>query len=362
MQKSILLSLVSILSIILSVPVNALDCDGILRHGLRNIQVSKSTEASVATKYFNHCNKDFSSMSDEQMGSVEVEVFGYGGGGGSISRKQREERLGEWCKTNSSTAKSHKSAYEESQLIYGDAVAAWNNCNELSSQDVIITPFISPDALDVDFSLQYRGPTKSGVKFYGVKPKGFSCDVIVPGGDGTVDFDPKSPPEIGPEAISISCERDDPVTEKIGDQEYTVVPRGLITVKTASYPLQVFFPKEYIPSLPDQRADLLEKEVESLKASLEKANKVIDANAKQRDKIDSDISKKIKGVETKVGALGNSRGGKTFTINGPRIGGADAHTCPAGTFVSNIHASGSVGGKYGVDGISQIKFRCSPVR
>jgi hypothetical protein len=42
------------------------------------------------------------------------------------------------------------------------------------------------------------------------------------------------------------------------------------------------------------------------------------------------------------------------TINGPRIGGGDIAQGRPGYVVSGIHCSGSVTGRYGVDGISQI--------
>ena len=72
-----------------------------------------------------------------------------------------------------------------------------------------------------------------------------------------------------PEAISISCTRDSEVKETINSQEYSVLPRGVITVRTASHPLQLFFPKEYTPNLPDQRAVILENKFNSLKKQME---------------------------------------------------------------------------------------------
>ena len=71
---------------------------------------------------------------------------------------------------------------------------------------------------------------------------------------------------------------------------------------------------------------------------------------------------RISELESEIRAIGSATERVPFTINGPRIGGADKQECPSGSFVSSIHASGSVGGKYGVDGISQITFSCTPLK
>ena len=62
-----------------------------------------------------------------------------------------------------------------------------------------------------------------------------------------------------------------------------------------------------------------------------------------------------------LATIGQSKMTKTYTINGPRIGGPDKMTCPQGWVATSIHASGSVGGRYAVDGISQIIVTCSPI-
>ncbi|WP_299659327.1 hypothetical protein [uncultured Psychromonas sp.] len=246
-------------------------CNAILKHGIRNIQISKGTESSVATKFFNHCHKDFNELDDRMMGNLEVEVFGYGGGGGNLSRDKRNKRIIDWCKANKEISVSNSTSYQESQIIYADALSAWSNCNQLSADKVKITPYISPDARDVDISLKYTGSSTSGVKFYGVKQKGFTCKILLPNG---VELKPDKSisPEITNEAISITCTRDQETTETIDGQTYFVLGRGVITIQTASHPLQLFFPKEYSPSLPQQRASKLELEVNNLKKQVESLN------------------------------------------------------------------------------------------
>src|SRR5262249_13028163 len=153
------------------------DCDAILRNGIRNIQVSKSTEASIATQYYNNCGKNFSQVSDDVLASIEVEVFGFAGGSGSFNRSQKEQRLNEWCQQNSETAQMFRNAYHESQTIYAGAVSAWAQCNRLKSAAVQIEPQISPDAKTVDIRLTYRGSSTSGVQLAGVERENFTCKI-----------------------------------------------------------------------------------------------------------------------------------------------------------------------------------------
>jgi len=250
----------------------ALDCDAIMRHGLRNIQISKSSGASVATKFFNHCNKNFSDMEENDLTAVEIKVLGYGDGAGSSNKTKRVEKLDDWCKTNKETATENKAGYEESQEMYGGAVSAWDNCNVLNSKQVEIKPIISPDAKDVEFTLKYTGPTLSGIGFYGVKTKGFSCETLVPTDTGLSEFNIQTPTAITNQAISISCTRDKETDKTIDGQTYSVLPRGIITVKTASHPLQLFFPEEYTPSLPQRNAGILSSRLDALDEKLKNIN------------------------------------------------------------------------------------------
>ena len=243
----------------------ALGCDGILSHGLRNIQIEKSAAGAIATKYFNHCLKDFSSTSDDVMGSIEVEVFGYGSGGGQFSRQQREEKLVDWCKTNKEYAESNQEKYAESQIIYGEAVAAWENCKTLASDGLRVEPTISADSRQVDISVVYNGRAPSGVKLYGVKSTGFECGITLPTAE---PFDRNKQFAVKNEAVSISCTRDVPEEKIIQDQLYRILKRGVIVVETAQSPQQLYFPEEYRPSLPDQRATVIQQQLTDLESKI----------------------------------------------------------------------------------------------
>ncbi len=231
------------------------NCDAIIVHGMRNIEVSQSTEAAVATKYFNHCQKNLESLTDESLASAEVEIFGQGAGGGNYSRKKREERLSQWCTTNSETAISNRSAFSESQIFYQGAVSAWEKCNALQRKDIVITPVITPDTKTVNIGIVYHGNSDS-ILFYGLDSEGFTCSLTGPN-NGSLQL----PYKIKNRNVQASCYRQAASIKQRNGQEYEVLPRGTIVVKTASEPFQLYFPEEWDPGIPVREAEAIKKKL-----------------------------------------------------------------------------------------------------
>lgn len=256
--RSITAKTVAISSIFLALSTTqaADSCDAIITHGLRNIQVSKSSEAAIATKYFNHCQKQFSSMSDQELAQASLEIIGKGSGGASYDRKRTEERLNQWCTDNRELAQSNKTAFNESQEIYQGAVSAWEKCTALYARGVQITPSITPDARTIGIGLVYKGDTNDGVLFYGVRAEDFKCQITGPGGS-TV----KLPAQVGAQSWQINCQRTKPTQITRDGQTYDVLPRGTIYVETASNPFQLFFPEEYDPGAPMKELQRLRNQV-----------------------------------------------------------------------------------------------------
>src|SRR6266403_3407359 len=91
----------------------AQNCDSLIASGIRNVRKSKSQGAATAMKYYNNCGKNYSLMTDSQLASVEVTVFGEGSGDAHYSRSQREERLNQWCVTSKETAESYRNDVDE---------------------------------------------------------------------------------------------------------------------------------------------------------------------------------------------------------------------------------------------------------
>lgn len=250
------------------------NCDAILQHGLRNVSISMSDEASISRKYENHCNKDFSLLTDEQLGSIEVEVFGYGGGNGSYSRNQREENLLEWCKTNEQEAISHKSTLNQSSIIYGRAYDAYERCLELKNQEIKFDYQPSDDYKTINISMQYIDPTsgREGIYLTGVEAEGFTYEIkyVEAEGNRVENYNelPESPLFINRFATNILFKRSGAEVITENGQAFNKIPRGSITIQTSSKSLHLFYPEEYEPTIPEVRADELKKEIEDIKQQI----------------------------------------------------------------------------------------------
>jgi hypothetical protein len=238
----------------------AQDCNAILQHGLRNVSISKSQEARIATTYYNNCGVDYKSMSDSQLASVEVSVFGYGSGSGGYSRTQREDRLNQWCTTNKASAESHKIHYQEAQDIYAPAVAAWDSCNKLASNSVQIVPLITPDDRTVDIKLKYTGPTSNQVTLQRIVQEGFVCDYSNERGQQV-----SLPVRLSPILLNIHCKRNPAAAVTRSGTLFSKFERGTISVPTATETVQLYFPERWDPELPQAEAQRLRSEIEILK-------------------------------------------------------------------------------------------------
>jgi hypothetical protein len=241
------------------------NCDSIIVHGLRNVSVSQSEESSTALKYFNRCEVNVSSYTDEQLTSAEVEVFGYGSGGGTYSRAQREERINNWCQTNKDVALAHKSSLQSSQTIYQGAVSAWETCVRLASRDIQIIPIIAPDARTVDIGIVYKGSGDSGVRLTGIVADGFTCESRFPEGGAEVTF----PYVVGPRAVQVHCTRAASEQRVLQNEPFDVLPRATISVQTASDPFQLYFPEEWTPPAPLSELAKLTERVNTLQSRIQ---------------------------------------------------------------------------------------------
>lgn len=248
--------------------VLAQDCNALIAHGLRNIEIQKSSSAAIATKYYRNCGMTFEDLSDTVIATLEVEVFGYGSGDGGFSRVQREQRLKQWCVTNREYAQSAQDLYVESQSIMAEALSAWSHCTDLAARGVHTEPRISGNQRIVDLSVSNTGA--GSVEFYGVAPTNFTCDTKVPSmTDSQVanTLGKGKPIPLGPAAISIHCERK-VVAKTIAGQAYTWLDAATISVRTASDPYQLFFPEETDPSMPEKETDRISANLSSARREM----------------------------------------------------------------------------------------------
>ncbi|HEX3126566.1 MAG TPA: hypothetical protein VH394_04490 [Thermoanaerobaculia bacterium] len=246
----------------------AQDCNALIAHGLRNIEIQKSSSAAVATKYYRNCGMKFSDISDSVLATLEVEIFGYGSGNGGFSRAQREQRLDQWCITNREYAQSAQDQYVESQTIMAEALSAWSHCTDLAARGVHTEPRISGNQQIVDLSVSNTGA--GAIQFYGVTPTNFSCDTQVPkmkAAQVKATLGSGVPIDLGPAAISVHCERKIEI-KTVGGQQYKWLAAATISVRTASDPYQLFFPEETEPPLPEKLAQHIVNDFALLKRML----------------------------------------------------------------------------------------------
>jgi hypothetical protein len=253
--------IVTILMAVLSTALSAIgqDCNSLIAAGIRNVRSSKSQGAATAMKYYSNCGKNYASMSDAQLASVEATIYGEGSGSASYSRSQREERLNEWCVANKEIAESNRNEVDEASDIFAPALAAWNVCNAMASNSVQILPSITPDDQTVDIKIKYSGPA-GPVMLQGVPTQRFNCTYT--GSDAT--------PVTLPHALSTSltnvhCERSASTAAQRDGTNYAKLERATITVQTAGDSLQLFFPEKWDPELPQAEAAKIKGDIETLK-------------------------------------------------------------------------------------------------
>jgi hypothetical protein len=249
----------------------AAQCNALLDHGLRNVQSKYGAMGSISMKYQRNCGKNFNSMSDEIIANAEVEVFGYGSLDGGFSRDSREQRLNEWCKENKDYAQSHKEESELSQTIYSEAVKAWESCQRMESKALQVVPLISNDSMRVDIGMRYTGGGQ-GIYFQGIKSKGFECEVIQQsyGAKAVKELeaakDNKENILVKNQQLNISCERSPMESVQMGDQLYSHLQKGYISVYSAEETLQLTFDEVFDPSIPTANSVAIKKEISQLNA------------------------------------------------------------------------------------------------
>ena len=238
-------------------------CDAILANGFRNIQYTFSAETAIARKYYQNCGKISRDVSDDVLANAEVEIFGYGKGDGRFSRDQRIKDLNQWCNINEEAANKSKDAYSQSDTVYAESVSAWRDCNALQKNQVETDPSITDGAKHVGMAIRYVGfANHSGVEFHRVETVGYTCKVTPPSGSKSF------PIEIGPAAISVSCERDAPTDVVISGQVFRRQSRGVIQVISTAQTIVLSFPEEFTPALSNSVESVIAERLKKIEAQI----------------------------------------------------------------------------------------------
>lgn len=299
-------------------------CNALLEHGISNVLTYSSEMASLSVIKDDYCGTSYSSMSSSKQASFEVVIkkLPVGARGGKTTASEQYEYF---CRTyDGLDSTSNTTRYQAAQL-YDKAIDAWRDCVALSLGGTVVRPSIHPSQKLVDFTMSV---TSGEARFTGVDTTNMACRM---GGENIGENEDVS---LTANALSVRCERSSSPIE-LGNTRAEFYPDADVKVKT---------------STGDYRVDLLE---------------MMDGPANDRlDRIEAGLAglrSEISDAKSTLSGLGQNRGGDAFTIDNPRMGNPDEAKCPQGTFISRIHATRGVGGKYAVDGISEIQITCSPV-
>lgn len=296
-------------------------CNALLDHGIYNISTTTSASSAIRLVHDDYCRVSYDSMTSRKQAAFEV-VIKKLPLGGSVSADSTKDSHQKFCRDYESFASDRTLDDARVLQIYDQALEAWRDCLQLALGGTVIRPSITPNQREIDFTLSV---TSGEALFTGIDVTNMSC--VMEGRELTAD----EQIPLTANAQSLRCTRTSK-SMKLGNSLVDYFPDANIKVKT---------------NTGDYRVDLYE---------------MLDGAARDRfERLEAEVLGLRSELEFAISSLGEPRGGQTYTINGPRIGGADSHECPAGTFVSAIHASGSIGGRYGVDGISEITFTCSEI-
>jgi hypothetical protein len=322
-------SLVAAITLILLPSISSSQTDGsvctaLLEHGITNVINYSSEYDYVTVIKDNYCSSSFSSLTKTRQDAFESSIkklpIKYRGGS-TRTQEQHEHFCREYGKLGSGSGQSRYSA----SSLYDKAIDAWRDCVNLALGGTQIRPSITPDQKFVDFSVSV---SRGQAVFTGVDTANMTCQM-----DGSA-VGPSTSVQLSSVAKSLRCERSG---TKLQFNSATVqfYPAANVKVKTSTgdYRVDLY---EMIDGPAADRIARLEAEIAGLRFALN-------------------------GVNTDIQKLGQSQDGTEFSAVGPGIGGGQPHTCPPGTFVSMIQASESVAGRYAVDGIKKITFKCTPV-
>lgn len=250
--------------LLIAVPrwASADSCDTLITQGLRNMEVSYSSQSEIATTYHRYCDYEYDSLDQATRASIDVDVFGVASGDASLTITQKKERLKNWCEVNKSYSQSNRVNYQQSNTVYQGALDAWTACLKLRTEGALQSDYwIEDDQKAVRISLIAQSGTL-GIPFLGTAFDGFQCKAErYDASKGLVQVDPTKKTIINNVALKISCSRN----HKLESDNRDHLEQGLITVRTGLLKdVSLFFPEEYRPSVDEVTKKSLEDEISSL--------------------------------------------------------------------------------------------------
>ena len=163
-------------------------CDAILEWGVKNTYNSPTDEAAATAIYKENCGTKAESMTEDQRAKASVSITGEGSGDVSLDQAATNKKIDEWCDKNKQDITSTSKSVIAATNIFAPSVNAWRQCKQMEFGGTQLNPSFAPNEMGATFNIKYTGEG-TGVLFYGVSTKHFTCKVTAPAqtGDGIID-------------------------------------------------------------------------------------------------------------------------------------------------------------------------------
>lgn len=276
-------------------------CSIVLDRAAANISYRFGTSTAASTQANSLCDERYDKMSSSEQKGIDAqyEVFkaSYSSAGASL-----KEYRSKYCTSGQSSFFSTTQSNEYSSQIYHASVAAWRDCEEMKSANVLISPVRTPDDRSVVFSITYRGPGNAKVTGVRISPKAaFKCT-----GENGKPLNGATDVPLNNNSYSIDCTRI--VTAGKGPGAFTADASSItITTSATHRALMLFFPAVANPDLATDNATKIraalneaEAKIKSLEATTQRLDGVIGRNSDEVKKVKSQIDSDVKSLATSL--------------------------------------------------------------
>lgn len=238
-------------------------CGVVLERAAANISYRFGTATSASTQANALCDERYEKMSSsEQQGlDASYKLFSASYSTGSSYLKEYRSK---YCSSGRSSFFASSQSTDYSSQVYDASVAAWRDCKQMQTANVLISPARSPDDRGVTVSIAYRGPGNAQLTGVMIQPAlSFSCTNV---GSASI---------VGPIAVPLSndfksfqCTRN--VRSGIGVGEYSADGATItITTSATPRPFMMYFPPVSSPDIQVTTASALQQNINELQRRMQ---------------------------------------------------------------------------------------------
>lgn len=245
-------------------------CTGVLTYTGRDT-VSEERENAIAADLFNeHCEGQSVSSSRSTEVGLEAVVksipvkFSFGG-------TTAKDKLSQFCKTYNSSRTEYAAQKRDTSTVVREALRAFNECVASAAKGIYFNPKIQSTQLAVDIKRGSGDPEVRGVKY---DSKLLSCEFAV--GDSTAVANATSRRKIGPDTLTIACNRK-PQAQPDGGVVY---PSAEILIVTSETSMALRVPEDGV--WPSKWASDVADSLKKMSAEIERLAKPVEIECERK--------------------------------------------------------------------------------